>query len=74
MTAYPGDTGPIVRHPIGLPITAKCDTAWIQSMDCSDASCTEMQYLRPLRQLWALITWHIERINKKTANYNAIWP
>ena len=25
----PDDTGPIVRHPMGLPIPASCDTAWI---------------------------------------------
>jgi hypothetical protein len=25
----PDDTGPIVRRPIGLPITAGCDAAWI---------------------------------------------
>jgi hypothetical protein len=33
---------------MGLPITAECDTAWIQTRDCSDASCTEMQCFRPL--------------------------
>ena len=43
MTADPGDAGPIVRLPMGLPITAGCDTAWIRTRDCSDASCTEMQ-------------------------------
>ena len=51
MTASPGptpdDTGPILRYPTRLPITASCDTAWIQTRDRSDASCTEMQCLRP---------------------------
>jgi hypothetical protein len=42
------DAGPIVRRPMGLPITARCDTAWIRTRDCSDASCTEMQCLRSL--------------------------
>ena len=26
----PDDAGPIVRRPMGLPITAGCDTAWIE--------------------------------------------
>ena len=42
MTAYPGPNtdgaGPIVRHPMGLPITAGCDTAWKPTRVCSDAS------------------------------------
>jgi hypothetical protein len=29
----PGDAGPIVRRPMGLPITAGCDTAWILKED-----------------------------------------
>ena len=29
---------------MGLPITAGCDTAWNRTRDCSDASCTEMQW------------------------------
>jgi hypothetical protein len=45
----PDDTEPIVRHPMGLPITAGCDTAWNQTRVCSDASSTEMQCLRLLR-------------------------
>ena len=45
----PDDTGPIVRRPMGLPITAGCDTAWKRTRICSDASSTEMQRLRPLR-------------------------
>jgi hypothetical protein len=40
---------PIVHHPLGLPITAGCDTDWIRTRDRSGASCTEMQCLRPLR-------------------------
>ena len=35
MLAYhrpnPDDAGPIVRRPMGLPITASCDTAWNQT-------------------------------------------
>ena len=27
----PYDAGPIVRRPMGLPITASCDTAWNQT-------------------------------------------
>jgi hypothetical protein len=57
MTAYPGQTltrttlGPNVRCPMGLPITAGCDTAWNQTRVCSDASSTEMQCLGPLRHI-----------------------
>jgi hypothetical protein len=37
MTAYPSQTqtGPIVHHPTGLPITARYDAAWIRTRDCS---------------------------------------
>ena len=48
MTTYPGQNltqdapGPIVHHPMGLPITVSCDTAWNQTRVCSDASSTEM--------------------------------
>jgi hypothetical protein len=45
----PNDTGPIVRCPVGHPIASGCDTACIRTRDCSDASYTEMQCLRPLR-------------------------
>ena len=45
----PNDAGPIVRHPMGLPITAGCDTAWNRTRVCNDASSTEMQCLRSLR-------------------------
>uniref|UniRef100_A0A4W5R601 Uncharacterized protein n=1 Tax=Hucho hucho TaxID=62062 RepID=A0A4W5R601_9TELE len=31
---------------MALPITAGCDTAWNRTRVCSDASSTEMQYLR----------------------------
>ena len=31
MTAYPGQHWSIVRRPMGLQITAGCDTAWIQT-------------------------------------------
>ena len=48
MTAYPGQIRPVVRRPMGLPITTECDTAWIQTRDCSDASRTEIQCLSPL--------------------------
>ena len=43
------DTGPIVRRPTGLPITAGCDTALGRTRVFSDTSNTEMQCLRPLR-------------------------
>ena len=39
----PNATGPIVRRPMGLPITSGCDTARDQTRVCSDASSTEMQ-------------------------------
>jgi hypothetical protein len=45
MTAYPGDAGPVVRHPMRLPITAGSDAVWIQTRYSSDSSCTEMQCL-----------------------------
>jgi hypothetical protein len=41
------DAEPIVRRPMGLPITADCDTAWNRTRVCSDTSNTEMQCLRP---------------------------
>ena len=43
-----GDAGPIVCRPMGLPITAGCDTARDQTLVCSDASSNAMQCLRPL--------------------------
>jgi hypothetical protein len=45
----PDDAGPIMCRSMGLPITSGCDTAWIRTRDCSDVSCTKMQWLRPLR-------------------------
>ena len=57
MTAYPGPNpnpdgvGTIVRHPMELPITASCDTAWNWTRLCSDTSSTEMQCLR-LENYW----------------------
>ena len=39
----PDDAGPIVRHPMGLPIMADCDTDWNKTRVCSDTSSTEMQ-------------------------------
>ena len=38
----------IVRHLMGLPVAAGCDTARDDTRVCSDASSTAMQYLRPL--------------------------
>jgi hypothetical protein len=49
MAAYPGNAGSIVLWPMGLPIMAGFDAAWILTRDCSNASCTEMQCLTPLR-------------------------
>uniref|UniRef100_A0A8C7SPJ6 Synaptic Ras GTPase activating protein 1b n=1 Tax=Oncorhynchus mykiss TaxID=8022 RepID=A0A8C7SPJ6_ONCMY len=40
---------PNVHRPMGLPITAGCDTAWEQTRVCSDASSLAMQCLRLLR-------------------------
>ena len=37
----PDNAGPIVCRPMGLPITARCDTAWNRTRDCSAMSCTE---------------------------------
>ena len=37
-----------MRRPMGLPITAGCDTAWYRTRVCSDASRTEMQCIRSL--------------------------
>ena len=58
MTVYsrpnPDDAGPIIHRRMGILITARCDTAWSQTRDCSDTSCTEMQCLRPLRHSGAL--------------------
>ena len=38
----PDHAGTIVRRPMGLPITAGCNTAWNRTRDCSDTSCTVM--------------------------------
>ena len=43
-----GNTGPIVRRSMGLPITASRDTTWNRTRVFSDTSSTEMQCLRPL--------------------------
>ena len=32
----PDNDGPIVHRPMGLPITAGCDTAWNRTRVCSD--------------------------------------
>jgi hypothetical protein len=60
MTAYPGQTqttlGQLCTAPMGLSITAECDTAWIRTMDCCDTSCTEMQCLRQLHHSGAHIS------------------
>jgi hypothetical protein len=45
------DTGPIVHHPMGLPITAGCDSLDLNQVVCSDTSSAEMQCLRPLHHL-----------------------
>ena len=61
MTAYPGpnlnpdDAGPIVLRPMGLPITAGCDTAWNRTRVCSDAPSTDMQCFIPLPHSGALV-------------------
>jgi hypothetical protein len=46
----PNDAGPIVCHPIGLPVAAGCDRAWTQTQN-SDTASTAMQCLRPLHHL-----------------------
>ena len=61
MTAYPRQTRTTLGHPMGLPIMAGCDAAWIWTRYCSDASCTAMQCLRSLchsgawLQLWVFL-------------------
>ena len=50
----PDEAGPIVHRPMGLPITAGCDTAWNQTRVCRDYSSTEVQCLTPLRHSGAL--------------------
>jgi hypothetical protein len=44
----PDNAGPIVHRPMGLPITAGCDTSRDRTRVCSDTSVTDMQCLRPL--------------------------
>ena len=60
MTAYPDQTqttvGQLCAALWDSPITAGCDSAWIQTRDCSVASYTEMQCLRPLPNCkWMLL-------------------
>ena len=43
---------------MALPITIGCDAACIRTRDCSNASCTEMQWLRSLRHLGAMTYIH----------------
>jgi hypothetical protein len=50
----PKEAGPIVHRPMGLPITAGCDTAWNQTRVCRDYSSTEIQCLTPLCHSGAL--------------------
>ena len=80
----PDDAGPNVRHSMGLPITAGCDTAWNRTRVCRDAFCTEMQCLRPLQHLGAhqvkypvrhctpspFLPWFVNLLNMDTA----AWP
>jgi hypothetical protein len=47
----PDNTGSIVHHSMGLPVTTGCDTAWDQTLVCSNTSSTVMQCLRSLRHL-----------------------
>ena len=69
MTAYLGLplTWTTVPRPMGLPITASCDTAWNQTRVCSDTSSIEMQCLSTLPHSGALHTvytqsFHYEEI------------
>jgi hypothetical protein len=41
--------GVCVSMCVCVTFTAECETAWIRTRVCSDASCTEMQSLIPLR-------------------------
>ena len=59
----PDDTGPILRRPMGLPITAGCDTAWDWTRVCSEASSTEMQCFRTLLHLGALLFWDTNKMS-----------
>jgi hypothetical protein len=60
MMAYPGQTpnpngfGTIVHCPLGLSITAGCDTARERTRNFSGASSTAMQCLCPLRHSGAV--------------------
>ena len=73
MTAYPGQNPPLTRtmlgqnlhHPMGLPITAGCDTAQDKTRVCGDASSTEMQCLRLLRHSGVYLNYNaVIRINR----------
>uniref|UniRef100_A0A4W5NP36 Arrestin, beta 2a n=1 Tax=Hucho hucho TaxID=62062 RepID=A0A4W5NP36_9TELE len=50
----PDDAGPMVRRPMGLPIRTR---------DCSNASCTEMQCLRPLHHSGAQLLNYLVSYN-----------
>jgi hypothetical protein len=56
----PDDAGPILRCPMGLPITAGYDTVKEQTGVCSDASSTAMECLRPWATREAPYTMYIE--------------
>jgi hypothetical protein len=47
-TRAPCDAGTIVLRPMGLLVTAGCDTAWDRTQVCSDTSSTAMHCLRLL--------------------------
>ena len=64
----PGDAGPIVCCPMGLPNTADYNTAWKRTSVCSDASSTEMQRLRLLRHSGASC---IQMLGKHTSIYQS---
>jgi hypothetical protein len=57
----PNNAGPIVRRPMGLSITADCETAWNQTRVYSDSFSTEMQCLRLLRHsgVYGLLVKHL---------------
>uniref|UniRef100_A0A8K9VE35 Seizure related 6 homolog like n=1 Tax=Oncorhynchus mykiss TaxID=8022 RepID=A0A8K9VE35_ONCMY len=57
----PDDAGPIVRRPMGLPITAGWDTARDQTWVCNNASSTVMQCLRPLRHSGGQIHYFLNK-------------
>ena len=66
------NAGPIVHRPMGLPITASCDTAWNRTRVCSDASSTAIQCLITLPHSAACTTFTLMTFSQSNQFFTLI--